>query len=182
MNVIKNSEILELFHKLGHMKKIKRAGMVRLGIPNAESIADHSFRVAFMAMFFGDLLNNIDTLKLIKMALIHDIPEAICGDITPLDGISSNEKKKIEETALNDLLFNIPNKDEYVDLWYEYEDGKSLEAKFLKCIDKLEMAIQADEYKQLFPDKDLTPLFIDADLHINIPEIRVIFEEVNNKF
>ena len=56
MNVIKNSEILELFHKLGHMKKIKRAGMVRLGIPNAESIADHSFRVAFMAMFFGDLL------------------------------------------------------------------------------------------------------------------------------
>lgn len=181
MHIIKSMEILELFHKLGNLKKIKRAGIVRKGIPNAESVADHSFRVAIMAMFFSDFLKNADTQKLIKMALIHDIPEAICGDITPYDGISLEEKRKKEKIALKELLSKIPNKDEYIDLWHEYNEGKSQSAKIIKSVDKLEMAIQADEYQQQYPDKDLKEFFIDADLKIKVPEIRLIFEEINNK-
>lgn len=181
MRIIKTMELLELFHKLGDLKTIKRAGIVRMGVPNAESIADHSFRVAIIAMFFSDYLKDIDCQKLIKMALIHDIPETICGDITPHDGISLEEKKKIEKIALAELLSKIPNKDEYIDLWHEYDEGKSHEAKIVQNIDKLEMVIQAGEYQQQYPDKDLTEFFTYGDLKITVPEIRVIFEEIKKK-
>lgn len=59
-----------------------------------ESIADHMYRMSIMAQLIEDPF--IDKNKCIKMALVHDMAEAITGDITPDDGISANEKTRLE--------------------------------------------------------------------------------------
>lgn len=171
------TELLLLFHNIGKLKTIKRTGWVRHGISNPESVADHSFRTAFIAMLLGDVLN-LDTLKLLKMSLIHDIAEAVTGDISPYCGISVEKKRIKEEKALRQLVNNLPNGNEYIDLWLEYEQQKSPEAKALRNIDKLEMAIQAKEYQQVFTETDLSEFISSARRHIHIPEIRCLIEEI----
>ncbi len=141
MNV---SQILKLFKDAGKLKTIRRTGWKRYKIPEPESVADHSFRVAFMSMVMADRLN-VDALKLIKMGLIHDMAESITGDITPVCGISPEEKHLMEKEALLELFGNLPDGSKFVDLWLEYEENSSPEARALKNIDKLEMAFQAVE-------------------------------------
>lgn len=67
-----------------------------MGIPyeKTESIADHMYRMSIMAQIIED--SKIDKSKCIKMALVHDMAEAITGDITPDDGISAEEKNRLE--------------------------------------------------------------------------------------
>lgn len=177
---MKDTDLVNLFHKIGELKKTKRSGWVRCEIPNPESVADHSFRCAFMAMVLGDILG-ADVSKLIRMALIHDLAETVTGDLTPYDGLTNEEKCEREEMGLNQLLEDIPNRGTYIDLWFEYEKQESREARILKNIDKLEMALQASEYQGAFPDRDLSEFLSTCDRQINIPEIRSLFEEVKGK-
>lgn len=170
-----------LFHKVGKLKSTKRSGWVRHKVRDPESVADHSYRTAFIAMILGDILK-MDTQKLIKMALIHDLAEAVAGDITPHDGLSKEEKHRKEEMGLRQLLKDVPNGNVYLDLWNEYEEQKTREAVILKNIDKLEMATQAREYQQVFPDKDLSEFILEADKYINTTEIRSLFEEVKEEW
>eukprot|EP01084_Bolivina_argentea_P267096 453297_1 len=96
----------------------------------------------------------IDTNKLIKMSLCHDIIESICGDIVPIEKISGISKDKKHEIELNAM---IKIRDEYLkgtnvgkemyNLWIEFEEGKTTEAKIVKDLDKLDMIIQANEYE-----------------------------------
>lgn len=168
------------FYKIGELKRIKRSGWVRNKISGSESVADHSFRTAFMAMTLGDMLE-VDSCKLIKMALIHDLAESVTGDITPHDGISREEKQRKEEIGIKQLLKGIPNEQEVMDLWIEYEEQKSRVSIILKNIDKLEMAIQALEYQKIFPDRDLSEFILGAEKELNIPEIIDLFKEVRSK-
>lgn len=171
--------LLELFHNVGQLKTLKRAGWNRVGIPEPESVADHVFRTAFIAMFLGDLLK-LDTEKLIKMAMVHDLPEIITGDITPYDDLTVVEKRNKEVEAIKELLKEISNGNEYIDLWLEYDEQRSTEAKILKNIDKLEMAFQAIEYKNQYPNKNLTEFFEDVEKQINIDEVRKLYEILKN--
>ncbi len=169
------SELIYLFHRAGELKKIKRSGWIRHGIPEPESVADHTFRTTFIAMIMGDLLK-VDMLKLVKMALIHDLAEVLAGDITPYDGVTKEEKQRREETSLIQLLSGLPNRDHYLNLWREYEEQKSQEAIILKNIDRFEMALQANEYQQEFPDKDLSEFLHGTEGHDEIPDIGALFE------
>ncbi len=65
---------------------------------NTESIADHMYRMSIMAQCIKD--SSIDKFKAIKMALVHDMAEAITGDITPADGISFKEKNSLETVKI----------------------------------------------------------------------------------
>jgi len=169
-------DLITFFFKVGELKKIKRSGWIRHNIPDPESVADHSFRTAFIAMMFGDVLK-VDKLKLVKMALIHDLGEVVVGDITPYDGVEREEKRRKEEEGIRQLLEVVPNGIEYMDLWKEYEEQKSEEAIILKNIDKLEMAIQALEYQGVFPDEDLSEFILEAEKGINIPEMQDLLGE-----
>lgn len=173
----KSSRLLELIHHAGKLKTIKRTGWKEKNIPNPESVADHSFRVALMSMLLADELN-IDALKLIQMSVIHDLAESIVGDITPNSGISVKEKQSLEKKAFNQLFKDYPGGDQFISLWEEYEEQKSKEAKILKNIDKLEMAIQAVEYQKKFPEKALTEFIEDARKHIDIDEIVSLFQQL----
>ncbi|MFS7895763.1 putative HD/PDEase domain, 5'-deoxynucleotidase YfbR/HDDC2 [Helianthus anomalus] len=127
----------------------KRKGWVNHDIKGPESIADHMYRMAIMALIVGDL-PGINRERCIKIALVHDIAEAIVGDITPSDGVPKVEKTRLEQAALNEMcniLGGGMRAAEIQELWREYEDNASLEANLVKDFDKVEMILQALEYE-----------------------------------
>lgn len=141
--------LIEFLESINRLKKIKRKGWVHKGIQNPESVAEHIFRSVVIAMILGGRRKNIDSEKLMKMVLIHDIPEAEVGDITPKDGISKKEKHEMERKALEKILSHIKadQREEYMKLWEEFEKGKTKEARLAREIDKMEMTLQALEYE-----------------------------------
>nr|XP_043609871.1 5'-deoxynucleotidase HDDC2 [Erigeron canadensis] len=139
-------DFLTLCHSL---KTTKRKGWVNHGIEGPESIADHMYRMSLMALISGDL-PGINRERCIKIAIVHDIAEAIVGDITPSDGVPKAEKSRLEQAALNemcDVLGGGMRAEEIKELWREYEDNASLEANLVKDFDKVEMILQALEYE-----------------------------------
>ncbi|KAK3020688.1 hypothetical protein RJ639_045594 [Escallonia herrerae] len=131
-------DFLSLCHRL---KTTKRAGWVKREVKDPESIADHMYRMGLMALISSDLPGvNRDKLGCIKMAIVHDIAEAIVGDITPDDGIPKLEKSRQEKEALDHmckLLGEGPRAKEIHELWMEYEENSSMEAKVVKDFDKV---------------------------------------------
>lgn len=113
-----------------------------------------------MALVSADL-PGLDRNKCIKMAIVHDLAEAIVGDITPHDGVSKEEKNRREQEAINtmcNMLGGGPRAKEIHDLWLEYEANSSPEAKVVKDFDKVEMILQALEYENA-QGKDLDEFF-----------------------
>ncbi|WP_457743107.1 HD domain-containing protein, partial [Thermococcus sp.] len=77
--------MLDLLLELGNLKRLPRTGWLLRGVPNPESIADHSFRVALITLFLADELKargvEVNTEKALKIALLHDIGETRITDI-----------------------------------------------------------------------------------------------------
>ena len=169
--------LLELFKQAGGLKRLDRAGWLRRGIEDPESVADHSYRMALLAMFTGDRLG-LDSSKMTRMALIHDLGELLIGDITPEDGVSPEEKRKMEKEAVGRLLEPLPEGEGYISLWTEFEEGESKEARIVRDLDKLEMALQALEYQERHPDKDLEEFISAADEEIETEEVQRLFDEL----
>ncbi|KAI4314003.1 hypothetical protein L6164_026946 [Bauhinia variegata] len=139
-------DFLTLCHRL---KTTKRKGWMNHGIKGPESIADHMYRMSLMALIAGDL-PGLNRERCIKIAIVHDIAEAIVGDITPSDGVPKAEKSRMEQAALDEMckiLGGGMRADEIKELWTEYENNSSLEANLVKDFDKVEMILQALEYE-----------------------------------
>ncbi|XP_073002276.1 uncharacterized protein [Typha latifolia] len=139
-------DFLSLCHRL---KTTKRAGWVRRGVQEPESVADHMYRMGVMALVAADI-PGVDRDRCVKMAIVHDIAEAIVGDITPSDGVPKLEKSRMEKEALDHmckLLGGGCRAKEIHELWMEYEENSSMEAKVVKDFDKVEMILQALEYE-----------------------------------
>ncbi len=113
-----------------------------------ESVAEHSWLMSLMVIIFVSKLKSkkVDTLKALKMAIIHDLAEALTGDI-PAQEISKRkeDKTKNEIKAIKKILKDLPFKDvrrELRNLWEEYEKGESNESKLVRMIDKTEVLVQ----------------------------------------
>ena len=178
MSPIHLDRLLRFFHEAGELKNLMRTGWTRYEIPRPESVADHTYRMVLMAMALGARAG-LDTLRLIMLCVVHDLPEALTGDITPHDGVSDEEKHKREEKALRDLVQDIPDGDAYIELWMEYEAQETPEARMAYQIDKLEMAIQAREYQKAYPENDLSEFIDNVEAVITIPELRSLFDSLN---
>jgi putative hydrolase of HD superfamily len=152
------------FHSVLELKSIKRAGWVsKVQVEDAESVADHTFSMATMAMLLSDMLG-FDTHKVIKMVLIHDLAESIVGDYMPGD-VAARQKLAKEKKAMKSILSGLPRevREEYEEIWLEYLHNRTEIARFVHRMDKLEMALQANQYaKQGYADKLLTPFFESA--------------------
>ncbi len=123
------------------LKTIPRAGWLRVGIRQPESVADHSWGVAFLAVSLCP--PDLDRVRVLELAILHDLPEVIVGDITPHDGISRAEKARREAEAADVLFADQPS---LHSVWREYVENTTPEARFVHALDKLEMALQAEVY------------------------------------
>ncbi|XP_055944770.1 5'-deoxynucleotidase HDDC2-like isoform X1 [Argiope bruennichi] len=145
------SNILEFFMLVGKLKHLKRTGWIMRNISNCEDVAGHMYRMGIMAFLLEDEASlNVDRNKCIKMALVHDIAECIVGDLTPFCGISKEEKHRKELEAMERLSSLAGDKvgKEFLALYKEYEEQKTVEAKTVKDLDKFDMILQAFEYEK----------------------------------
>ena len=110
-----------------------------------ESVAEHSWRIALMALFMQDEFLELDINKVIRMCLIHDLGECFTGDIPTFLKSASDEKK--EDTALFDWVASLPApyNTELAALYTEMGALQTEEAKLYKALDKLEAVIQHNE-------------------------------------
>ena len=168
--------LIKFFNEIGKLKFIKRVGWILGGVKEdeAESIADHSHRLAVMGWYFA-AKKGLNIEKVIKMSLIHDLCTVYTGDITPYGNLltgdlekdretvarwprrSQEEKEKITkerkelETKAFEKISSVINDglgEEITDLWQDYEEGKSPEGRFVRQLDRVEKLLQATEYKE----------------------------------
>ena len=161
--------IEEFFKITTKLKKIPRKGWkIKLGVVNPESVADHSYSTSIFAMVLADI-QKLDTTKVMKMSLLHDLAESIIGDFTP-EEISKNEKNKLENNAIKKILnYLSPEQSlEYLLIWKEYIKKQSDEAVLVHETDKFEMAVQAmNYYNEGFNKEKIKPFFDTAKNEIN---------------
>jgi putative hydrolase of HD superfamily len=165
-NLIKFLEIT------GILKQTERTGWIEVGVYQPESVADHTFRTAILCMLYADI-EDLDPLKLVRMALIHDLPEAVIGDLTPSQ--KTAESKEKEETAISQILSLLPKKQmkTYLAVWKEYQEGKTREAKAVRQLEKIEMALQAKEYQKWgSASKSLERFIKSAEEATALPELK----------
>jgi len=144
------SPIIEAYFELNHLKQIYRQGWLDHGIEtrHCESVAEHSFGVATLALFVANAcFPQLDLGKVVRMALLHDIGEVYVGDIVHGPDVDAAAKRKAEDQAIVRILEKLPKGDEYIADWRDFEHGASPEAVFIRQMDRLEMACQASVYE-----------------------------------
>jgi putative hydrolase of HD superfamily len=160
-----------IFEFILKLKRVPRAGwQKKLGIRKPESVADHAYSVAAIAMMLSDS-KNLDSEKILKMAILHDLAESVIGDLTPEDG----PKQKKEAAAMKKILSQLDQtrQKQYWSLWMEYQKNTTKEARLLHDVDKLEMALQARQYqKDGHSKKKLLQFFDSAIMQTKDPDIQ----------
>lgn len=167
--------IIDLLIHAGALKRLPRQGWLHLDVPEPESVADHSFRTAFMTLLLAQGDPSINLERALVLALCHDLPEAIAGDATPFDEMLGEEevdrdllfnsspaysaradqaKRIAEEAALREMTSALPESlcTLIGDAWEEYEAGQTPEARLVRQVDKLEALLQAYEYRATMLD------------------------------
>ena len=177
-------EIIDFILSVENLKKERRKGWTLRKVKTPESVADHSFMVAFITLLLAEnSKQKLNKQKVLELAVIHDIAESVCGDITPRDK-NAKYKKQIEENAMQELTQNLSPKikKKILALWNEYEEGKTKEAKFVKEIDRLEVFFQAYKYEK--QNKGEKNLFNNVPIwksQIKNKELKEIYNELKKK-
>jgi putative hydrolase of HD superfamily len=142
--------IVTLYSRLLTLKNLPRAGWLQRGVMKAETVAEHTFGVASLALLVGDMVPDIDRGRLLAIALLHDMAEVLVGDL-PLTAsrlFGNTAKHQAEEAAMCELLEGLPQMEDYLALWQDYETRASREARLVKQLDRLEMLSQALAYER----------------------------------
>jgi putative hydrolase of HD superfamily len=172
--------LIEAYFEFNHLKQLYRQGWLQRGVSHArcESVAEHTFGVAVLALLVADAhFPELDALKVLRMALLHDFGEIYAGDITPADGIDRGEKRRLERQAMRQVLRKLPRGLDYIALWEEYERGESPEAQLVRQIDRLEMALQASvyEHQEL---ANLSEFFMSVEQALSAPVLQAILHDL----
>ena len=134
--------VLAFLRAAERLKTVTRSGWTSTG--EAESVAEHTWRLCLMAMVLYGRADDIDLARLLKMCLIHDLGEAIGGDVPAPAQVAGRPKAGQERADLLSLVEPLPaaGRREILELWDEYEAASSPEAKLAKGLDKLETILQ----------------------------------------
>ena len=110
-----------------------------------ESVAEHSWRTAAMALLIAEEFPDVNVEKVVKMCLIHDFGEAITGDIPAFNKTQHDEER--EDSAVIEMLKLLPESiaHEFGELFDEISQLETPEAKLFKALDNLEALISHNE-------------------------------------
>ena len=149
---MKNSEeLLDLLLQANRLKTTPRTGWAVRGVPDFESVADHSYGVAFTALLLADLVpGEFDRGKLLTMAVLHDLPESVTGDLS-LGGsrlLPAGAKAQMEAGAMDELLGHHQFGAGWRATWDEFEALASPEARLVRDADRVDLLVQALVYER----------------------------------
>lgn len=134
--------ILTFLRDAERLKTVTRSGWTSTG--QRESVAEHTWRLCLMAMVLYGRAPGIDLARLLRMCLIHDLGEALGGDVPAPRQTPETHKADRERADLVRLTASLPPalQREILELWDEYEAAATPEAKVAKGLDKLETILQ----------------------------------------
>lgn len=141
--------LIAAYFELCHLKQLYRQGWLKRGIPHqrCESVAEHSFGAAILALWLARAYRpELDLCKVVQLTLMHDFGEIYAGDIIPTDGVSEDEKSRREAASVQQVFSKLPGGQTWIEVWREFEEGTTAEARFVRQIDRLEMGLQAVVY------------------------------------
>lgn len=131
---------LRFILELDKMKNLYRQTYV-LHENRKENDAEHSWHIAVMAILLSEYANSdIDIPKVIKMLLLHDVVEIDARDTYCYDDEGNATKAEREEKAAQRIFGLLPDDQsrESYDLWREFEDSMTSEARFAAVLDRLQ--------------------------------------------
>jgi putative hydrolase of HD superfamily len=126
---------IDFLFEMGNIRLVDRMWR-RFHTRTFANVAEHHFRVFWIAMAIAAREGKVDTGKIAKMVLVHDIAESRTGEV---DYISRQYAERKEQLAMEDILEGTSVKDEFYELWEEYEKRESLESKIVKDADNLDV-------------------------------------------
>jgi putative hydrolase of HD superfamily len=165
--LVDRDRIIDFIAEAGKLKRLPRTGWVESSVPDPESVADHSFRVALISLILADI-RGLDSLMSVRMALIHDLAEAETGDLTPTQkSVSPDAVRQAEEEAIERLITMLPEQIRglYASTWREFTESITEEARLVRDADKLEMVMQASEYEKEGGDRFKLMRFWHAEIN-----------------
>ncbi len=198
--------LLEFTHTVGRLKTLPRQGWVDRGVSDPESVADHTYRAVMLAWTLGQAAG-LDTDRLVKIMLVHDLAEARAGDTTPYGSLlpisddfetvrrwrelltpeqlawAKREKHAREAAALESILRELPAAlaAELRELAMDYVDRGSAEAQFAAQIDKIEALLQAIEYAEAGQPSDVENFLISAYEEVTHPALVAFLDALSRR-
>ena len=145
MNTADLAGVIEFLRAAEQLKNTTRTSWTSSGAQ--ETVAAHTWRLCLMSLLFERNFPDVDIAKLIKICIIHDLGEAIGGDISAVEQQHRPAKAEQERADLLALLAPLPMhlRDDITALWDEYEAASSREAMLAKALDKLETIMQHNQ-------------------------------------
>ena len=145
MNTADLAGVIEFLRAAEQLKNTTRTSWTSSGAQ--ETVAAHTWRLCLMSLLFERNFPDVDIAKLIKICIIHDLGEAIGGDISAVEQQQRPAKAEQERADLLELLAPLPThlRADITALWDEYEAASSREAKLAKALDKLETIMQHNQ-------------------------------------
>ena len=145
MNESELQSRLDFVRRAEQLKDTLRSGYTSAG--RTESVADHTWRLTLLVMTFADMLPDVNLLRLLKICVLHDLGEAVDGDIPAPLQVGQASKSDKERSDFQSLLQGLPAslQAEFLDLWDDYEFAQSEEAKVAKGLDKIETLMQHNQ-------------------------------------
>ena len=150
--------ILRCLDHVNDLKQLPRMGWLLAGVASPESVADHTCAVALLALALAERINAdwqaeglaqpLDVGRVLRVALLHDLAESILTDLPKRssDLIGKPVKHAAESSAMRLILAGLPQHDEWLALWCEYDAASTPEARLVRDADMLEMIHQATRY------------------------------------
>lgn len=145
MNASEIGGVLEFLRAAEQLKNTHRSAWTSGGTP--ESVAEHTWRLCLMALLLADEFPAVNFARLVRICIVHDLGEAIGGDIPAIHQTPGESKAVQERADLLQLLRPLPERlrAEITGLWDEYEAAETPEAKLAKALDKLETILQHNQ-------------------------------------
>lgn len=133
----------QLIYEIGCLRLMARQWS-RFQAPGFANNSEHIFRVSWISLIIAKHEGGVDEAKLLKMALVHDLPESRTGDV---DYVSRAYATRNEPEAIADMMRGTVLESELVDLWLECEKKETLEAKIVKDADYIDVDAELAEQR-----------------------------------
>lgn len=175
----RNETLLETLLELQVLDRVPRMGFLLRGVPDPESITEHSWHVAFLVWTLGHRVPGLDRLRAIEIALVHDLAEVRTGDLPRVANryFAVGAKESAEREVMSELLG--PFAGRAAELLAEYRAAETAEARLVKGCDKLQLMLKVVAYER-WGAAGLWEFWANEDNFpdLGIEPVRELFEEL----
>ncbi len=193
---MKSLDFIEFAGLLKRVERFKDQTYFRdFGIERYESVADHTWRMTLILCLLKDKISTpFDLGKVVTMIAIHDLPEVLTGDLSPLgesgtgkdshafNTAKAKDKNQLEESAAEKIFAKLGDSEggELLEVWQEIEKQETFEARLVKAIDALEGRIQAWQYLKDAPYQTTEHHEFNKTYKVDLFKIDPALEEIWN--